>query len=265
MPDTRRTLAALQSLLADNTAGDISAQDVRDFLVSVDAANSVQTGALASIPAADQRVGDLYVPNDGLSVYRWSGSAWVPWGPVFPFADPALQTFSWVNQGAASVATAAGGVYLLAPAASGDNLRIRKKAAPATPYTITGCFLFRPQAITAMVGLCFRQSSDGKLHILECLQAANGTIESAKWGGPTSFSAVYVSQTGLAVAGLLWLRIADDGSSRICSTSPDGQNWQALHTVGRTDYLTADEVGFLANSNSASFDAATTLLSWKEG
>lgn len=35
MPDTPRTLAALQALLADNTAGDISAQDIRDFLVSV--------------------------------------------------------------------------------------------------------------------------------------------------------------------------------------------------------------------------------------
>lgn len=35
MVDTVRTLAALQALLADNTAGDISAQDVRDFLVSV--------------------------------------------------------------------------------------------------------------------------------------------------------------------------------------------------------------------------------------
>lgn len=35
MPDTPRTLAALEALLADNTAGDISAQDIRDFLVSV--------------------------------------------------------------------------------------------------------------------------------------------------------------------------------------------------------------------------------------
>ena len=34
MPDTRRTLAALQSLLADNESGAISAQDLRDFLVS---------------------------------------------------------------------------------------------------------------------------------------------------------------------------------------------------------------------------------------
>ena len=34
MVDTVRTLAALQTLLADNSAGDISAQDIRDFLVS---------------------------------------------------------------------------------------------------------------------------------------------------------------------------------------------------------------------------------------
>lgn len=35
MADTARTLSALQTLLADNSSGDISAQDVRDFLVSV--------------------------------------------------------------------------------------------------------------------------------------------------------------------------------------------------------------------------------------
>ncbi len=35
MVDTVRTLSALQTLLADNAAGDISAQDMRDLLVSV--------------------------------------------------------------------------------------------------------------------------------------------------------------------------------------------------------------------------------------
>lgn len=34
MADTIRTLSALQTLLANNSSGDISAQDVRDFLVS---------------------------------------------------------------------------------------------------------------------------------------------------------------------------------------------------------------------------------------
>lgn len=35
MVDTVRTVAQLQALLADNTTGDISPQDLRDFLVSV--------------------------------------------------------------------------------------------------------------------------------------------------------------------------------------------------------------------------------------
>ena len=35
MADTDRTIAALQTLLADNTSGAISAQDVRDMLVSL--------------------------------------------------------------------------------------------------------------------------------------------------------------------------------------------------------------------------------------
>ena len=35
MADTKRTLAELQTLLADNATNDISAQDIRDFLVSV--------------------------------------------------------------------------------------------------------------------------------------------------------------------------------------------------------------------------------------
>ena len=35
MPDTRRTLAALQALLADNTTQDISPQDLRDVLISL--------------------------------------------------------------------------------------------------------------------------------------------------------------------------------------------------------------------------------------
>ena len=35
MVDTVRTLTALQTILADNTSGDISAQDLRDMLLSV--------------------------------------------------------------------------------------------------------------------------------------------------------------------------------------------------------------------------------------
>lgn len=38
MPDTQRTKSSLATLLADNTSGDISAQDQRDFLETMDGA-----------------------------------------------------------------------------------------------------------------------------------------------------------------------------------------------------------------------------------
>ncbi len=50
MPDTVRTLAAIQALLADNVAGDISAQDVRDMVVS---AYSLLPDAPASLDPED--------------------------------------------------------------------------------------------------------------------------------------------------------------------------------------------------------------------
>ena len=57
MADTERTLTALATLLADNTAGDISAQDVRDLLISVGNGKTAQNSSgwkdnVASISSA---------------------------------------------------------------------------------------------------------------------------------------------------------------------------------------------------------------------
>jgi len=51
MPDTKRTLSALQALLADNTAGDISAQDVRDFLLSAMLLDSLEVSITTTATA----------------------------------------------------------------------------------------------------------------------------------------------------------------------------------------------------------------------
>lgn len=52
MVDTVRSLSALQTLLADNTAGDISAQDLRDFLVSALLETDVQSVVGSDVTAA---------------------------------------------------------------------------------------------------------------------------------------------------------------------------------------------------------------------
>jgi len=61
MVDTIRTLADLQTLFADNTAGDISAQDLRDFLVSSMISSGTQNN-LATIASGEN------IQDSGVSV-----------------------------------------------------------------------------------------------------------------------------------------------------------------------------------------------------
>lgn len=270
MADTRRSLSALQTLLADNTSGDISAQDARDVLVSVDGENAVQTAAYASEPATALKTGDLFLPSNGVWMERYSGSAWIPWGPIYPMTKPVSGDFAWVNQGGATVNQTYGPIYLECADNGGSySTCIRKKAAPSTPYTITAAF--KPVLDIAVSGFGFfgigwRQASDGKLVRVgvENYTASNTALFLIqKFTDATSFSANYVSaNSSTSFRDLIWLRIADDGSNRKVSVSADGQNWMQIHSVGRTDFMTADEVMFWVDPYS--MGTGMSLLSWKE-
>jgi hypothetical protein len=226
------------------------------------------TASYASRQAATKD-GRLFLPSNGFYVERDTASAWAPWGPIFSFTVPVDGDFAWINQGGASVSTTNGGIYLLGPATTGPNFRIRKKAAPATPYTITVAFLPAMLALNFQnAGLVFREAGTGELH--SCQVAMNTAsispiLGSIKWSSPTAFSADYVTSRGVAITGVVWLRIADNGTSRICSYSSDGQNFIQFHSVSRTDFLTADEVGFFVNDETNTFAVSMTLLSWKQG
>ena len=94
-------------------------------------------------------------------------------------------------------------------------------------------------------------------------------IYSSKWTNDTTFSTDYQAITNVYPLRnpMTWLRIADDGSNRICSWSADGFTWQVLHTIGRTDFLTANEVGFFVdawNVASPTYDVAMHLIHWSQ-
>ncbi len=226
--------------------------------------NTTSTAAYASRPAFGTD-GNLFFPSDGVSVQRDTGSAWVPWGPLFPLATPPTAGWSWDNQGGASVAAAGGGIYLLAPAAANFECRVRYRTAPSVPYVITAWILPLCYNVDyAAYGLAFRQSSDGKMAILRLASISGAwNISSDKLTDSSTYSAAYAS-TVTDLQFPICLRIADNNTSRICSWSTDGQNFHTFHTVGRTDFLTADEVGFWAKSHNATYPAAVTLLSWEE-
>lgn len=262
MADTIRTKAALQTLLATNGVGAIDAQDVRDFLVSVDPENAVGKGSYASIPAV-QKGGFIWLSSDSALLARDNGSTYDYWGPLFPLSPPVDSGWTWVNQGSSTITAANGGLTMYQPGHSGDGISCYVKTAPATPWSLTvyqQVTLFPNNSTYA--GLCFRQSSDGKLATFSIAFTGGAyTMDSKKWTNPTTVSAGYQSTTAVPF-NCRWLRIKDDGSNRLCQWSDDGVNFVTWHSIGRTDFLTADQYGFFINAAAGTGkDCYQTLLS----
>lgn len=261
MADTVRSKSALQTLLATNGTNSITAQNVRDFLVSVDPEGAITKGNVASLPS-NQKAGFVYLQTNGWLLGRDNATTWDYWGPIFPQTPFVDSGFSWVNQGSSTITTTNGGATLYQPGHASDSLSCYLKAASA-PFTITVYMMptLYPSNST-QAGLVFRESSTGKLATFQAAFAGGiWAWQSSKWTNATTFSANYSS---IALGpGYPWLRITDDNSNRICQYSADGVNWLTFHTVTRLDFLTggADQAGIFINAGGGStHDAYATFL-----
>ena len=245
--------------LTDNADGTVSVD------LSAAAGDSTFTGLTADLPAPSQ-AGDQYFPSDGFVHYRDTGAAWVPWGPIFPLTAPPTSGWTWDNQQSATVVTANGGIILKSPAYSATGIIAYYRTAPTPPYTIAAFIIpLLLRANSAGFGIFFRESSTGKICTLRFAHSTNFGFYSDKWTNSTTYSAAYISGFNAGTeARLVFMRIQDDNSNRICSFSPDGINFYAFHTVGRTDFLTADQVGIFVSPINASYGVTLNLLSWKE-
>ena len=224
--------------------------------------NETFTDTFANEPAPSN-AGDLFLPSDGFHIERDTGAAWVPWGPIFPMEKPISGDFAWLNQGTATYTDSGGSIYLYVPAVASSNMRALIKAAPAAPYTITAA-INAQQYIQNYnnVGIVWRESGTGKL--VSFTLGNPGYLLINKWNSATSFNATYTSSGIMFSYPIIFLRIADDNTNRICSWSIDGQNFLVFHSVGRTDFITADEVGFYGESANETYPVAIHLASWKE-
>jgi hypothetical protein len=234
---------------------------------SVTSGDSTHTGTEASRPAASND-GDLFLPSDGATIQRDTGAAWSPWGPIWPFTEPVDASYSWDNQGTASVDTTRGGIIL--SDVGGDSStkgRFRYKTAPGTPYTITAFMLHNclsskqyPQA-----GVFFRESATGK--IITMHQTA-GNIFWTRW---TNSGAVFADYTSLGYAAALnWMRMTYDGTNLHFLHSADGVNWvDHLGAKAKADFFTSapNQVGYFVESLNLGVPnhaVAAWLLHWKE-
>lgn len=180
-------------------------------------------------------------------------------------APPAASGFSWDNQGSATLTDANGGLLFTVPANGGTSIRVAYKSAPATPYKIeTAFFLNAPGVDYLRAGLAFRQSSDGKIVYHALGYSGKYGYFGYKFTNATGFSGTYNDTGWLPVGGLWWLRIGDSGTNRTVELSADGWNWFEIHSVSRTDFLTADQIGLCVDSNNATYGVKAQFMHWKQ-
>ncbi len=225
-----------------------------------------KTSTIAGPPSSPS-AGDLWFPSNSYYVFRYSGSAWIPWGPIFAMTAPVDGDFAWVNQGGASVSVTNGGIYLQIPASASQSVRIRKQAAPGAAYSITAAFIPNTRNVVTggyqYCGIGFRESGTGKMRTLQIEKNTTDTrVTVTSYNSETS-SAGNEYNEYFTISHVVFLRIADDlSSTRTYSVSFDGIHFLPIYTDTRTTFLTADEVFFFANET-ADKGHGMTLLSWK--
>ena len=260
------------SVLVDGTTIEIDAitNELQVIGGSGAGGNSIYSTAFGAEPGSPN-AGDADFYTNAPQIARYEGS-WQPYGPVWKFTAPVSGDFAWINQGGAAISTVHGGVLLYTAAAGGDHWRIRKKAAPGTPYFIVVGFI--PHIHTAAfqrVGFFWRQSSDGALIGVNMNGASSAPGGGATWqttrmNNDNSYSAETNFSAGHAffAPDIRWIQISDDGANRKAWISNDGFLWTEKYSEGRTTFLTANEVGYFVDPNNASNAIGMHLLHWSQ-
>lgn len=189
------------------------------------------------------------LPSRGDTLVFEAG-VWMPAGREDIGRNITLAEWTPFNPGIGTVVTDdPDGIWIYAPAHGGDQFRGLKRAVPATPYTRT--WRIRPHLGMDPgdkgCGVAWRDSVTDKLAIgMFYWVATTGLYRfaAAKYTTPTTWSGTYPGddQPVPHWAGDVYLRVSDDGATRRLSVSRDGRNFIVLHGVGRTDFLTPDEL-----------------------
>jgi len=198
-------------------------------------------------------------------MYEEESSTSVTYAPDnIPATDPTLQTWTALNQGNGTFTedTTNKRLTIIADGDGATKLRGWTMPAPSTPYAATAYIKFAYQnASNNGLALGWRENTSTEMATI--LHYQNAFTAVTKWTHANLFSANYVAGTAVN-PGINWFRISDDSTNRKCFFSCDGIVWNLLHTIGRTDFLTPDQLFFgMFSSTATTFDIGLSLLSFE--
>jgi hypothetical protein len=192
-------------------------------------------------------------------------------GPVFRSkVEPVNGDFAWVNQGSATLTTTEG-LALVTPAEATQIWRMRTKAIPSSPFTLT---VWAEQRIGAdfnlIAPIILRESGSGDLI---CFGAIHNTTvqlvvtkKTAAGGAGTTDAGDYTTNTSFGFGRFdpVFWRLTADATNYTWSVSRGGREFFQIHQATKADFLTADEIGFGAAAISAGTAAGIRIVSWEE-
>ena len=205
----------------------------------------------------------------------------LPPGPLNSLTDTSgnaltASSFTWINQSTTTATDLTGnvGIKLIPPTGTGQNLRILKRAAPSTPYTVYGAFNLGLHMSTGVshAGLCFRESGTSKIKIIGLASEDNGGqlqpygIYVGNYTNASTFSAWNFNVDWGYDPKIVWVAMEDDGTNIKFHWSPDGVEFMEVHTSLRGGFFTTapDEVGFYINATEATVVQHAILNHWSE-
>jgi hypothetical protein len=223
--------------------------------------NTTASTAYGSEPGSPT-AGNLDLYSDGLSLARYSGSAWPVWGPIWPLTPPpAVSNWTWVNQSTATATDVGGSILLTVPSnGSGWNVRYLRRAQTPGAWTLEAAFtMLAINDSNAAAGIGCADSTGTKFiffHVRNrayCISQLNSV---SSVSGDAYVSSIY------SYTPYLWFRIVDDGTTnRTYHVSANGITWHQIYSETRTTFLTADSL--LAGANGFASIADLALLHWK--
>lgn len=228
-------------------------------------ADITKTGASAS--AVQETEGNIYLPDDDVSLARDNGADFDRFGPICKMTPPIDADFTWLNRGSspqADVTVKPGHVYLESGAGTGGyQWRIRHKAV-STPFTAE--IGFRIISIQnnnqQFFGLTI---DDGTKLISFGFGYHNAALSIWSWNSVTSSNGTIMWDqnfiNNLAFTGVVFLKLVDNGTNRFYYISGDGVNWLQIYTEASGVWITPTSIGFgmATNAGSSTFLAMTVF------
>jgi hypothetical protein len=239
------------------TAGEtFAASDQNNVATEILGINA--SGVYASLPTVGHP-GRVYDCTDNGNTYRDNGTTWdlaKLGGLGVAGVEPPSAGWSTTTLGSSTFAADKGGRLLTMPSASGNNLRIEYRTlSPTINYTATA--IIDPLQIpttSSNGGLALRNSSSGSLvTFFWGLDSGSGgwllelwqwTSAGAAGGAPTpTYKQLVMNSPPRGY------RFRDDGTNRNAEYTYNGIDWTPYVSIGRTDFITPDQVGWGGNNN----------------